>query len=54
MAEWRALKVTCARVTDVIGAGVHSHSPQFVNDLEGIIDSGDEKGFYKHLKVTVR
>jgi len=51
--EWKALKAACAHVQDVIGAGVNSHFNQFITELERIIESGDQRGFYKHLKGTV-
>ena len=38
---------------DVIGASVNSHFNQFVTELERIIASGDQRGFYKHLKGAV-
>ena len=37
----------------MIGAGVNSHFNQFIIEVERTIESGDQRGFYKHLKGTV-
>ena len=51
--EWKALKAACAHVQDVIDAGANSHFIQFITELGRIIESGDQRGFYKNLKGTV-
>ena len=44
--EWKPLKAACAHVQDVIGAGVNCHFNQFITELERIIETEDERGFY--------
>lgn len=55
--QWRVPKTACAKVWERINARRDfSHSHQYVAEFYAVkqIESGNQNGFYKHLKRTVR
>ena len=50
---WKTLRTTCAKLREVIDAGLHSHFEEYLAELEACLERSDQRGLYKHLKRTV-
>ena len=52
-AAWKTLRNSCAKLREVIGAGLYAHFEEYLAELERCLERNDQRGFYKHLKRTV-
>ena len=51
---WKTLRTACANLRGVIDAGLHAYFEGYLGETERLLADNDQRGFYKHLKGTVR
>ena len=51
---WRTQRTACTNLRRVIDAGLHAYVEEYLAETERVLADNDQRGFYKHLKGTVR
>ena len=52
--EWKTLKTVCANHQRAIDAALHAFFEGYLAKMVRLLADNEQRGFYKHLKGTVR